>query len=91
MKHLFVLIVIKELLILIDDELVSGIERHRASFGFFFRIPLHLEAVLHEAWEDLRELYLRSFLHFVSSEFLLNEIVVERFIEKCECSSLVEL
>ena len=90
MKHLFVLIVIKELLILIDDELVSGIER-RASFGFFFRIPLHLEAVLHEAWKDLRELYLRSFLHFVSSEFLLNEIVVERFIEKCECSSLVEL
>lgn len=47
--------------------------------------------MLHEAWEDLCELYLRTFLLYVSFQFLLNEVLVERIVEEDNGAFLVEL
>ena len=91
MQHFLILILIEELLILVNDGSMCWIEQDGASLGLFLITSSHLEAVLHEAGEDLCQLDLRSFLRFIIGQLLRNEFMIERFVKEHERLLLIEL
>ena len=90
MNNLLVLINVKELSVLINYQLVCRIDSPIRLLLFFSALA-RVEAVLHETGEDLRKLYFRTLLAFLTSQFRLDELSVESFVKEWERLRLVEL
>ena len=101
-QHFLILVLIEELLILVNDRSMCLVERHGTSkrieltanwtsLVFLISTIRHLEAVLHEAREDLCQLNLGSFLRFITGQLLRDHFIIKRFVKKHEHLLLVEL